>query len=209
MIVEKRAAGRAVLGSFFVIGTAGLLWSIAVAAYIIFYVSYIPVRGFTLPLYFQFEQFHNLHALAALPGNRLVSGQPYDVKLHLHLPRTPGNADAGNFMLHLHLQRPQTTGWAKVTDASEVIASESRPAILTYYSPLIEHVHNFFALPLYVFGWRKESEKLVVPLIEGIEFARGWQSIPTQARVEIPVSIACRFTKPRYHSKHGSKAFGT
>jgi seipin len=185
MVVENKAAGRAVLGSVFFLAAAVLLWSIAVGSYIIFYLSYIPVRGFNLPIYFQFDHGRHLHATVALPVGCLVSGQPYDVKLHLNMPRTPVNADAGNFMLGLQLMAPVSSSWTKAVEGVEVIAASRRPAILTYYSPLIQHVHNFVALPLYVIGWRKESETLAVSLIEGVEFPRGWQNIPTEARVEI------------------------
>jgi seipin len=185
MIVNSRDAGRAALSSVFFLTAAFVLWFIAVGSYLIFYFSFIPVRGFSLPLYLQFDHGRHLHASVHLPSGRLVSGQPYDVKVHLNLPRTPSNIGAGNFMLDLQLLRPPSSTWTKAADMPEVIAAERRPAILTYYSPLIEHVHNFVALPLYVLGVRKESEKLEIPVMQGVEFARGSQSIPTDARVEV------------------------
>jgi seipin len=215
MIVQPKTAGRAVLGSVFVLATATLLWSIAVGAYIIFYLSYIPVRGFTLPLYFQFEQGHNLYTSVRLPNGRLVSGQPYDVKVHLHLPRTPANTAAGNFMLDLQLLAPPSSIMTKAAALPNVVASARRPAILTYYSSGIENVHNFISLPMYVLGWRKESERLQVPLIEGIEFSRGWLNLPTDARLEIvsphhlqvynaQISFKTRLKGLRYVSVMGS-----
>jgi seipin len=188
MIVEKKAAGRAVLGSVFFLSAAFLLWSIAVGSYVIFYLSYIPVRGFSLPVYLQFDQGLDLYASLHLPEGRLVSGQPYDVKLHLYMPQTATNAAAGNFMLDLQLLRPASLTWSKTTEKTELVAASRRPAILTYYSPLIQHAHNFVALPLYILGWRKESERLVVSLLEDVEFARGWQNIPTEARIKVQSS---------------------
>jgi len=39
-------------------------------------------------------------------GNSLASDQPYDITVHLDLPRSPTNLHAGNFMLDMALLSP-------------------------------------------------------------------------------------------------------
>jgi seipin len=65
------------------------------------------------------------------------------------------------------------------------LSRERRPAILTYYSPVLEYVHRAIKLPWFVVGWRKEEEKLVVPIFEELAFARGWKNLPSGARLEL------------------------
>jgi seipin len=65
------------------------------------------------------------------------------------------------------------------------IAHSSRPTILTYRSPLLEHARKFMALPLYITGWRTEAETLLVPIMEDVVFRKGRQHIPTSVRVQL------------------------
>lgn len=95
-------------------------------------------------------------------------------------------------MLDLRLHAPGTGAvGAAVMEAvmgdstPELLAHARRPAIMTYYSPVMEQVHKALQLPWYLLGWRHEAEVLKVDLMEGIEFARGWRSIPATARIEL------------------------
>jgi seipin len=101
------------------------------------------------------------------------------------MPRTAANRAAGNFMLDLQLFAPDATGSDGVKPGVEVLVHQRRPAILTYYSPTMEHVHRAAALPWYILGFRQESEVLDISLMEGIEFSRGWRNIPASARIEL------------------------
>lgn len=112
-----------------------------------------------------------------------MSDQPYDVKVVLDMPRTPNNTAAGNFMLNLTLFAPLEAGTKKVQ--AQVLATESRPAILTFHSEVMDLIYKMVGLPLYVTGWRKELERLEVDVMERVEFGRGWKSIPATARLEI------------------------
>jgi seipin len=172
---------------------AAVLLGTAAIAYIIFYYSYIPVRGFSRPVYLQFDPTHTHHPYGVVSiGRDIISSQPYDVHVLLNLPRTRGNRDAGNFMLDLRLLAP-TTGKvgavikeAVMGDTSpEVLAHSRRPASLTYYSLGVEQLHKAAQLPWYLVGWRKEAELLKVDLMEGVEFARGWRNLPVRARLEL------------------------
>jgi seipin len=156
----------------------------AISAYTLFYYAYIPARGFSRPVYLQFGADHHPYGLAALP-KELVSNQAYDVNVVLNMPRTPSNTDAGNFMIDLQLLAPGQPGSAWSTAKGDVLVQETRPAILTYHSQTMDHVHKAAALPLYVLGLREESEWLDISLMDGVEFARGWRSIPATARLEL------------------------
>ena len=108
------------------------------------------------------------------------------MKVVLHMPRTPTNIEAGNFMVDLRLLSPLLPGLAN--ELAETLARSRRPAILTYYSPSMEHVHNAAGLPLHLLGWRRESEVLEVGMMENVEFDKGWRNLPNKARVELQSS---------------------
>lgn len=40
-------------------------------------------------------------------------------------------------------------------------------------------------LPLYIVGWRRESETLKVPMMEQLEFSKGIRNLPQSLRLEI------------------------
>jgi seipin len=178
----SKPAQRAYISTFLIALTSITLLGIAATAYVLFYYTYVPVRGFSRPVHLQFESGKQPHGAVSFSSGLLVSGQPYDVQISLHMPQTAANRAAGNFMLDLRLFAPDATG----SDAGvDVLAHQSRPAILTYYSPTMEHVHRAAGLPWYILGFRQESEVLDISLMEGIEFSRGWRNIPTSARLEL------------------------
>ncbi|KAH7045338.1 putative adipose-regulatory protein-domain-containing protein [Macrophomina phaseolina] len=148
------------------------------------------------------------HPWGAATGLRkwLVSEQPYDVRVELDMPRTRANREAGNFMLGVKLWGPPgaKSGGATVGDGISafslpgdeagagggmeevVLASSSRPAILTWRSDVVENVGKAVGLPWYVLGWRKEAERLVVGVMEGVRFERGsWKYLPDKVSVEV------------------------
>jgi len=181
----SKPALRAYLSTILVFLTGAALLGIAVTAYLLFYYSYIPTRGFSRPIYLQFDSGHHPHAIASLP-RELVSNQHYDVKVILHMPRTSSNTGAGNLMLDLQLLAPTAPGvMGEPSIKAEVLAHETRPAILTYHSQTMEHIHRAAALPLYVVGLRHESEVLNVMMMEGIQFEKGWRNVPASARLEL------------------------
>jgi seipin len=180
----SKPAQRAYLSTALFLVTSIFLLGIAITAYIFFYFSYIPTRGFSRPVYLQFGPNQHPYGIATL-SRELVSNQPYDVKAVLHMPRTPSNIEAGNFMLDLQLLAPGAPGGVWSSAKGEVLLQETRPAILTYHSKVMDHVHKAAALPLYVLGLREEAESLDVKLMEGVEFARGWKNIPAMARLEL------------------------
>ncbi|TID25158.1 26S protease regulatory subunit 8 [Venturia nashicola] len=177
----SKPALRAYLNTILVVLAGLALLGLAIVAYISFYYSYVPTRSFRRPIYLEFGSAHHPHGFASL-SQELVSNQHYDVKVILHMPRTPTNTGAGNFMLDLQLLAPVDT----VSPLKrEVLRHERRPAILTYHSRELELVTKAAALPLYIAGLRQESEELNIKIMEGVEFARGWRHIPTGVRLEL------------------------
>ncbi|KAF2418475.1 hypothetical protein EJ08DRAFT_621742 [Tothia fuscella] len=174
----SKPAQRAYLSTALFFITSLFLLGIAITAYIFFYFSYIPTRGFSRPVYLQFNPNQYPYGNVAL-SRELVSYQPYDIKAVLKMPRTPSNINAGNFMLSLQLLRPHQSG------GEDVLVQENRPATLTYRSNVMDHVHKAARLPLFVFGVREEAETLEVKLMERVEFSRGWKNIPATARLEL------------------------
>ena len=197
----SKPARRAYLSiSLFLIASLILLGTAAIA-YLAFYNSYIPNKGFSRPIYLQFDEDHHHKkpwATVELDGE-LISSQPYDIAVVLHMPRTQRNKDAGNFMVDLGLLAPLLPRLAGKPE--ETIARSRRPAILTYYSTSIEHVQNAVALPAQILGFRKEEELLVVKMMEGVQFEKGWKNIPTRARVELQSEVKLQVYSARLEVK--------
>ena len=137
------------------------------------------------------------HGTATLDTS-LTALQPYDVSLFLHLPRTPNNQAAGNFMLDLSLLSP-----AKPSSTAEKLLPESalkqrlahsrRPAILTYASPIIDTASTLTGLPWYVLGWKTESEVVQVSMFDGVEFSKGWANVPQEVKLVIEADEKMQF----------------
>lgn len=146
----------------------------------------------------------------AVLDSGLVSSQPYDVHVEVELPRTPSNLDTGNFMLDLTLfSHSSTSAQTGENTTAPPISRSRRPAILTYTSPLIDIASKISFMPLYVLGWKQEAERLVVRMMEGVEFSRGAHNIPETLRLELnskeemqvysaKVTFRTRFTGIRY-----------
>lgn len=133
----------------------------------------------------------NPYGTAAL-SSALTSLQAYDVTLSLHLPRTPSNLAAGNFMLDLSLLGPDNTASSDSVasklygnTSASILARSRRPAILTYASPIVDTANTLYGLPWHVLGWKQESEKLQVNMFEGVEFAKGWANVPQSVKVVV------------------------
>ncbi|KAF7592501.1 hypothetical protein BBP40_012791 [Aspergillus hancockii] len=148
--------------------------------------------------YFTTDSFHRNPWGTASLGSELVSLQPYDINIELELPRTPSNLAAGNFMLDLSLLSHPSTSIITGTNSSRYTISQSRrPAILTYASPLVDTASKLSLMPFYVFGWQREAEKLVVPMMERVEFSRGWRNLPESLRLEISSHGQMQFYKAK------------
>lgn len=190
--VVSKPARRTYLSISLFLLTSLLLLFTAALAYIAFYQVYIPNKGFTRPIYLQYDYAageDSVGSVAKRPwadvdiGGELTSGQAYDVSVTLHMPRSKTNKDAGNFMVEVQLLAPILPGGANRQE--DLIVQSRRPAILTYYSDVMENVHNAAGLPLHLLGVKKEDEVMTVGMMEGVIFERGWRNVPARARVEL------------------------
>ena len=77
--------------------------------------------------------------------------------------------------------------------STTILSQSSRPAILTYTSPLVEHAQKLSNLPWYVIGWKRESEALEVSMFEGVRFAKGWRNIPDRVNVVVEADEKMQF----------------
>ncbi|KAL4979294.1 putative adipose-regulatory protein-domain-containing protein [Aspergillus desertorum] len=182
-LVSKNAL-VAYLGTFMFFATAICMIFVAVLAYGVFYYNFIPQVGLERVVHLQFGDGHPW-GIAALDSD-LISSQAYDVHVELELPRTPSNLATGNFMLGLTLLSHSSTS-ARTGDNTTAppISYSRRPAILTYASPLVDNFSKVSFMPLYVLGWKREAERLMVPMMEGVEFSRGTNNVPETLRLEI------------------------
>ncbi|KAF6239055.1 hypothetical protein HO173_002927 [Letharia columbiana] len=222
----SKPAQRAYLGTFLFAATSILLFCVSSVAYTLFYYNYVPQNSVERVVHLQFgcvclrgvswaevlvDTDANTDTVECRDGHphgtahlstSLTSLQPYDITLSLHLPRTPSNLAAGNFMLDLSLLGPSTTGTpssilpsslSSTTNTTTTIARSRRPAILTYTSAVVETANTLSGLPWYILGWKSESEVLSVSMFEGVEFAKGWANVPQSVRVVVEADEKMQF----------------
>lgn len=67
----------------------------------------------------------------------------------------------------------------------DILFFSRRPAILTYTSRLVSLSERLFSLPLYIFGLKRESETLHIPMAESAFFPRGRKHVPAFAMLEL------------------------
>ncbi|KAL9041268.1 MAG: hypothetical protein Q9180_001395 [Flavoplaca navasiana] len=182
----SKPAQKAYLGTFLFATTSLFLLGLSTIAYALFYFNYVP----------QNREGHP-YGVATLDSS-LTTLQAYDVSLLLHLPRTPNNQAAGNFMLDLSLLSP-----ARAPSTAEKLLPEStlkqrlahsrRPAILTYASPIIDTASTLTGLPWYVLGWKTESEVVEVSMFEGVGFPKGWTNVPQEVKLVVEADEKMQF----------------
>jgi seipin len=191
-LATSRPAIKAYLSTLLFLAFSLILVAISTTAYVLFYYSYVPQLGLETTLHLQYGDAAHPHATATLDSSALSSQQPYDISLELHLPRTPTNLAAGNFMLDLSLlSRPSSTTAAPAAGAvppnsSTPLAHSRRPAILPYQSPLLAVTHNIVALPWHTLGLKDlDADILDVPMFELMSFPRGWRNLPAVVKFEL------------------------
>ncbi|KAL8798709.1 MAG: hypothetical protein Q9223_006792 [Gallowayella weberi] len=193
----SKPAQRAYLGTFLFASTSLFLLGLSTIAYALFYYNYVPQVSVERTIHLQFGDGYP-HGTATL-GSSLTSLQAYDVSLLLHLPRTPRNQAAGNFMLDLSLQSPlpklPASPEMQLPEAAltQRLAHSRRPAILTYSSPIIDTASTLSGLPFYVLGWKTESEVVEVSMFEGVEFPKGWANVPQEVKLVVEADKKMQF----------------
>ena len=127
-------------------------------------------------------------------ASSLIPLQPYDITIHLHLPRNPTNLAAGNFMLDLSLisaslpseNLPSISLVLGPSNSSKLLARSRRSAILPYQSPIVSLTNTFISLPFHTLSLRDiDATSLSIPMFEQVTFARGSGNLPAYARLEV------------------------
>ncbi|KAI9844774.1 MAG: hypothetical protein M1837_005307 [Sclerophora amabilis] len=181
----SKPAQRTYLSSILFFAASLVLFGLAIAAYGLFYFNFIPQIDIEQIVYLQFGNGQYPHGVASL-GDGLVSQQAYDVIVDLDLPRSPPNLAAGNFMLNLSLlSSPGPVNFRSIFTEQELISYSRRPAILTYTSPLVDKFLTTANAGWFLFGWKREAEKLEVQMLENMEFAKGWRNVPKALKLEV------------------------
>ncbi|KAB8229973.1 seipin [Aspergillus alliaceus] len=192
----SKQAQKAYLGTLLFVVTGLCMLFGSALAYGIFYHKFVPQVGVGRVVHLEFGDGYPW-GTASL-GSELVSLQPYDINVKLELPRTPSNFAAGNFMLDLTLlSHPSTSVLTGMNGSTYPISRSRRPAILTYSSPLVDTASKLWLMPFYVIGWQREAEKLEVPMMERVEFSRGWRNLPESLRLEIHSHEQMQFYKAK------------
>jgi len=82
---------------------------------------------------------------------------------------------------------------------SDIVFVSRRPALLTYTSRLISLSERFATLPLYVLGFRRESEMLHIPMAEFARFQKGNKNIPAYLLLEMQTGQEVQVYDVRVH----------
>lgn len=147
----------------------------------------------------------NPYGVVSLADKNFGSYQDYDISVTLNLPRSPANLDRGNFMLALHLldnRAPDASsnfngptappsgraailpGPSTILDGRNVLHTSTRTAIVPYTDPLVSLASRLLFLAYHVFVPASETTKLVVPMVERLEFRPGGMA-PTQLVLDV------------------------
>ncbi|KAF7853402.1 hypothetical protein EAF04_010696 [Stromatinia cepivora] len=195
-IATSKPARKTYLNTILFLSASLVLFGFAVVAYAGFYWSWVPALGVERRVWLQFAPGQHPHGIVPL-HNSVVTRQEYDIQLELHMPRSPSNLKAGNFMVHVNFLGPNyktpssipvvehLLPLSRITKNEDVLFSSRRPTILTYESELISGLGKLVNAPLYVLGWKREDEKITVEMAESVRFPRGNKNVPSAVEVVI------------------------
>lgn len=146
----------------------------------------------------------NPYGVTSLSAANFKDYQDYDISVTLKLPNSPTNLARGNFMLALYLVDDAQAPAAKIMSAvtgsipiptsvpapksvlndKNVIFTSTRPAIIPYTDPLVSLAKRVLLLAYHVFVPASETTKLVVPMVERLEFRPG-KMMPTSLVLDV------------------------
>ncbi|KAJ6638302.1 Seipin [Pseudolycoriella hygida] len=190
--------------------SAVIIW-IAVFLYLAFYYSFIPTVAHTRPVYMQFEScttkdqkgpcsFPYAHVPLTKRQQLLMVGQPYRVYLSIDMPESPQNQELGMFMVCGEMRDHLT----KLRDHS------CRAAMLHYKSSLIRTMTTLIMSPLYVMGFKEESQQVLIELFTNYEDDQSHPATDVYIELQskelqyysITLHITAHFTGLRYIMFH-------
>lgn len=146
----------------------------------------------------------NPYGVASLSSANFKDYQDYDISVTLNLPNSPANLGRGNFMLALYLldnvqspasnimstmtgSRPMPTiipAPQSVLNEKNILFTSTRPAIMPYTDPLVSLAKRLLLLAYHVFVPASETTRLVVPMVERLEFRPG-KMMPTSLVLDV------------------------
>lgn len=176
----SRPAQKAYVLAILLLLVSGIVLVISCVTFGMLYYLLVPAILVQRPVFLQYEYGHNdadwspPQAMVTF-GQELIANQEYDISLVLEVPRTPSNLQAGNFMLDLAL----------ISARADVLHLARRPTMLTYLSPMVESVLTISAMPLYVSGLRRQSQRLAVPMFTAIRFGKAANTVAESAHISI------------------------
>lgn len=80
-----------------------------------------------------------------------------------------------------------------------ILARSRRPGLLTYRSRILETIHRFMRLPLYLIGWHTESEHIEITMMESIMFEPGFRNVPSSLRLELRSKLPLEIYRASVH----------
>lgn len=194
--LTSKTARRTLLTTMLVSVASAFLFGLACLGYLAFYHEYLPDQVTTVPVHLQYGYELNPYGVVSLDMVNLKDYQDYDISVTLNLPRSPANLGRGNFMVALHLLdnkppvlfpsiRPlPVPGPQSVLEGRNILYTSTRPAIVPYTDPLVSLASRLLFLAYHVFFPTSETTKLVVPMVERLEFRPGTMS-PTSLVLDV------------------------
>jgi len=168
-------AVKAVSGSIIYSVAAFTLLALSCLSYLFFFWNYVPVTGISRQVFLTFGQGNPWAEILIDPFGELFPNQEYELSADLVVPYSRSNIDIGNFMVKIDL----------FTASNETLLEISKPAIVTYVSPLIHTIATLVKSPFYISGISKETERLSVTFKSDYTFSGGWSTTPKLARIEV------------------------
>ncbi|OLL25923.1 Seipin [Neolecta irregularis DAH-3] len=181
-------AVKAVSGSILYSVGAFSLLAVSCLSYLLFFWNYVPVAGISREVFLIFGQGNPWAEILIDPFGGLFPNQDYELSADLVVPNSPSNIDIGPNALIISDISPLGNFMIKIdlTAASnETLITISKPAIVTYVSPLIHSIRTLVKSPFYISGMSKETERLSITFISDYAFSGGWSTTPKLARIEV------------------------
>ncbi|PQE11236.1 tubulin-tyrosine ligase protein [Rutstroemia sp. NJR-2017a BVV2] len=196
-LATSKPAQKTYLNTILLLSTSAVLFGFAVVAYVIFYWNWVPAVGVEKDVWLVFEPGTYPHALVPL-DNSLLTRQEYSISLTLHLPRSPTNLAAGNFMVGVKVLSPSYKPALPASSSTflpptpptsardpGVLFQQRRPVLMRYESRVVGLASRIINLPWYILGLKKESDLVRVEMTspEGVTFPRGKGNVPSAVEV--------------------------
>ena len=83
--------------------------------------------------------------------------------------------------------------------SSSILLTSRRPALIPYRSCVVSLPARILSMPLYLLGFKYESEMLDIPMAESATFQRGYKNTPARVLLEMQASSEVQVYDVRVH----------